>query len=94
MTKEKLEIIKKDIYAIIPILARYNRVHDDEIKAVLIDEFVDDDDYVIIAWPEIQDLMNREGFNKNCCLANSTQFIEEYGSSAYFVNKKWLNSLQ
>lgn len=47
--------------------------------------------YEIIQWPEIQELMDIEGFRENSYLVNDEQGINEYGSSAYFVNKTWLD---
>lgn len=47
--------------------------------------------YEIIQWPEIQALMEKEGFQDNAYIINDEQGINEYGSSAYFVNKEWLN---
>lgn len=46
--------------------------------------------YVIIQWPEIQELMTIEGFEENSYLINDTKGIEDYGSSAYFVDYYWL----
>ena len=48
-------------------------------------------EFVIVEWPESQYLMDLPGFKENCCLANDEVFVEEYGSSAYFVDKEWLN---
>lgn len=45
--------------------------------------------YIIVEWPEVQTLMEREGFEENSCLINSGIFLERYGSSAYFVDKYW-----
>ena len=47
--------------------------------------------YEIIQWPEIQALMEKEGFQDNAYLINDEQGLSEYGSSANFVNKEWLN---
>lgn len=52
--------------------------------------------YVLIEWPEVQDLMEKPGFKENACLANDTEFLEHntmVKSSAYFVNQEWLNNL-
>lgn len=49
--------------------------------------------YVVITWPESQDLMDREGFEENCHLVNNDKGVDEYGSSAYFVDENWLNNL-
>lgn len=45
--------------------------------------------FELICWPDIQMYMEYPGFSKNACLANSTYFIDTYGSSAYFVNSEW-----
>ena len=49
------------------------------------------DQYVIIGWPEIQEIMELDGFEANATL------IEEnirmgIDSSTYLVDKEWLNS--
>lgn len=51
------------------------------------------EDYVIIGWPEIQELMGKEGFEANATLIepNDTMGIS---SSTYLVEKKWLESLE
>jgi len=45
--------------------------------------------YIIVVWPEIQDLVGLEGFAKNTHLINDDQGVEEHGSSAYFVKQVW-----
>lgn len=50
------------------------------------------DTFIIIGWPEIQSYMEREGFDENSCLINEDPFLSEYGSSAYFVRKSWIES--
>lgn len=50
--------------------------------------------YIIISWPDSQILMEKKGFKKNCCLINDNYFLEEHGSSSYFVNKKWFDNLK
>ena len=93
MTTQLRDTIKKDIERMIPVIARNNGVHNDDIKSILIDDYVDEDDFIIVQWPEVQELMDREGFDTNACLANDEWTLEKYGSSAYFVNKAWLNSI-
>ena len=48
-----------------------------------------DMDYILVTWPDIQLLMDKEGFNENACLANDWVFVEAYGACAYFVYKEW-----
>jgi hypothetical protein len=94
MTAAQRENIKKGIERRIPHIARENGVFNEDVKSVIIDEFVDEDDFVIIQWPEIQDLMDKEGFDTNASLTNDEWCLEKYGSSAYFVNKQWLNKIE
>ena len=94
MTAEQRENIKKDIERMIPHIARQQGVFNDDVESVIIDEFVDEDDFVVIQWPEIQDLMDKEGFDTNASLANDEWCLKEYGSSAYFVNKQWLSKVE
>lgn len=46
--------------------------------------------YAVVTWPEVQELMDKDGFEENSHLINDEQGISEYGSSAYFVSKEWL----
>ena len=93
MTTQLRDNIKKDIERMIPAIAKSNGVYNDDIESILIDDYVDEDDFIIVQWPEVQELMDEEGFDTNACLANDEWTLEKYGSQAYFVNKKWLNSL-
>ena len=43
-----------------------------------------------VGWPEIQLLIEKEGFEENSYLINDEQGIEDFGYSAYFVRKSWL----
>lgn len=47
--------------------------------------------YEVVCWPGIQNLMDRPGFEDNAFLINDDRGMEKFGSSAYFVNTKWLN---
>lgn len=49
--------------------------------------------YVVVSWPDSQNLMEREGFRENSYLVNDDKGIEDFGSSAYFVDEDWLNDL-
>lgn len=50
------------------------------------------DIFVVMTWPEVQVIMDFEGFQENSCLINDLYLLNEYGSSAYFVRTTWLNS--
>lgn len=103
MTKEQKEDILGYIKKSIPDIARKCRVSQDEVILVMSEVIpcelkqcetsTHEDEYVIVQWPEIQDIMGVEGFDINSSLANDEWSLEKYGSSAYFVNKKWLKSL-
>lgn len=49
--------------------------------------------YVVVTWPNSQDLMEVEGFEDNSYLINDERGIRDFGPSAYFVDVKWLNNL-
>ena len=51
------------------------------------------DKYIVVCWPEIQFLFEEEGFDENAYLINDEKGIDDFGSSAYFVNFDWINSL-
>ena len=48
------------------------------------------DMYILVRWPDSQDLMHEHWFREECFLANSEHLPEEIGSSAYFVPLKRL----
>jgi hypothetical protein len=52
-----------------------------------------EDLFVVITWPEIQELMDEKDFDENCCLVNDEPFLSEYGSSAFFVRRSWLREI-
>jgi len=47
----------------------------------------------VICWPEIQYLMEQDGFRENSELIMAGPDYEKYGDSAYYVDDIWLNSL-
>ena len=49
------------------------------------------EDFEIVEWPEIQELMNKEGFEENTTLITPNENLG-IGSSTYLVNKEWINS--
>lgn len=46
--------------------------------------------YTVIQWPDIQEYLSLEGFQENSYLIND---IDNFGSSAYFVNTEWLHKV-
>lgn len=51
-------------------------------------------DYKVVTWPESQDLMEKKGFREHCELINSEKGLDMYGSSAYLVDKEWLEQVE
>ena len=49
--------------------------------------------YVVVTWPDVQELMSLCGFEENSYLINDDKGMEDFGSSAYFVSVEWLNNL-
>lgn len=54
----------------------------------------EEDVFVVICWPDIQELMDMEGFEENSILINDGSLYEKYGDSAYLVNLDWLSKTQ
>lgn len=50
------------------------------------------DDCGIVAWPESQELMEKDWFNE-CILINDDTGLDLYGSSAYIVPDEYLKLL-
>lgn len=82
------ESIRADIRRMIPDIARKNNTMCAVVENILCDEYNRDTDYTIVLWPEIQELMDKEGYKENVFLGE--QLSDEY-QSVYFVNKNWLN---
>ena len=51
------------------------------------------EDYEIIGWPDIQDIMDEAGFANNTALIEPNDSMG-IGSSTYLVDKEWLESLE
>ena len=51
------------------------------------------DDYVIIGWPDIQEVMEMEGFSENAALIEPNSYMG-IDSCTYLVDKEWLKSLE
>ena len=51
---------------------------------------MDNETFEVVCWPESQMLMELDGFEENSYLVNDDKGLLEFGSSAYFVNRKWL----
>jgi len=50
--------------------------------------------FVVVCWPNSQALMDKPGFRENSYLVNDDKGIEDFGSSAYFVDEEWLESVE
>ena len=51
---------------------------------------MDKDTFEVVCWPESQMLMELDGFEENSYLVSDDRGLLEFGSSAFFVNRKWL----
>lgn len=49
-------------------------------------------EYVIVTWPESQELMEQEWFDE-CVLINDEYMLDKVGGSAYFVPKHLYETL-
>ena len=49
-----------------------------------------EDLFVVVTWPESQELFEIEGFEENSILINNTPLYEQYGDGAYLVSLKFL----
>ena len=50
---------------------------------------MDKETFEVVCWPESQMLMELDGFEENSYLVNDDKGMLEFGSSAFFVNRKW-----
>lgn len=50
--------------------------------------------YVVVTWPESQNLFDIPGFEENSYLVNDDRGMEDFGGSAYFVDEEWLDSIE
>lgn len=49
-----------------------------------------EDIFIAIPWPDVQNYMSEEDFDKNSILINNSPLYEEYGDSAYMVRQTWV----
>ena len=54
---------------------------------------MDNEAFEVVCWPESQVLMELDGFVENSNLVNDDKGLLEFGSYAYFVNRKWLEEI-
>lgn len=50
------------------------------------------DEFIVIPWPDVQELMGFEDFSDNAALVTGPLY-DEFGDSAFFVRKQWLDSI-
>lgn len=50
--------------------------------------------YTVITWPDIQTYMEEPDFEEHSYLINDDKGIEDFGSSAYFVETEWLKNVE
>lgn len=49
--------------------------------------------YIIVQFPESQELMCKRDFDKHSYLISDEDGIEDFGNSAFFVEEKWYNKV-
>lgn len=49
--------------------------------------------YIVVTWPDSQDLMGLYNFEENSILINDEKGYDDFGSSAYFVRKSWYEEI-
>lgn len=52
-----------------------------------------EEEYIAMPFPEVQSLFEKEGFDDNAYLINDEKGLKDFGSSAYFTKKEWLNKV-
>lgn len=50
-------------------------------------------EFIVVEWPDIQYLMEKDGFQEHAHLIDNPKMVEDFGSSAYFVEKYWLEQV-
>jgi len=60
------------------------------IKDIRLADDDNQDDFLVVEWPESQMLFEHEGFEENCTLLLSDGF----GSATYMVRKEWYSKLR
>ena len=83
-TEEEIEVMIKSNFLPDGIIKNYDgtyRVND----VTLVEDDDDQDNFLVVEWPESQTLCEYEGFMDNCTLLLSDGF----GSASYMVNKNW-----
>ena len=83
-TEEEIEAMIKSNFLPDGIIKNYDgtyRVND----VTLVEDDDDQDNFLVVEWPESQTLCEYEGFMDNCSLLLSDGF----GSATYMVNKDW-----
>lgn len=87
-TEEEIEVMIKSNFPSDGIIKNYDgtyRVND----VTLVEDDDDQDNFLVVEWPESQTLCEYEGFMDNCMLLLSDGF----GSASYMVNKDWYGRL-
>lgn len=64
-----------------------------QVPSVTYKPVFNDNIYKVITYPEVQFLMEKEGFREHSYLINDTKGLDEFGSSAYFVDTEWLKKV-
>lgn len=49
--------------------------------------------FIIVPWPEVQELMNEESFSNHSYPINDARGLNEYGPMSFFVEEDWYNRI-
>ncbi len=49
--------------------------------------------FIVVSWPEVQELFAFDKFNENAQMLDSIDLVLEFGHSAFLVRKSWLEDL-
>lgn len=80
--RDDLEQFYKDLYEYFDEIEMYDGEYDDD--------YLQANGLEIVTWPDIQYYMEKPGFRANSALINDDYGLDTYGSSAYVINKEWL----
>lgn len=68
---------------------------DEFINRISLQRILSKERYIVVTWTDdIQSLMDKEGFKENSYLINDEKGLDDFGSSAYFVNEEWYESIK
>ena len=80
--------------AVVLVMAEEYLSNEENKKEKKMNEEMDENMFIAISFPDIQEYQELEGFEDNSILINNDSLLEEYGPSAYMVRCDWIYSKQ